>query len=350
MPRPTLQDVAARAGVSTATVDRVLHAREGVSERSRERVQAAVHDLGFGRLEGVALPTGRGPLRFAFLLPEGESGFTRSLLDAIGRSPAALTDVEVLPDVRRLPMGGGRAVIDALDALDPAEVDGVALFSGDTPGVRQAIDAAIERGVAVVTLVTDIPGSRRRHYVGIDNFAAGRVAATLTGRFAGPRRGPVAMIAGGPRQRDQLERQLGFEGVIAERFGHLEVLPLLHGDTRPDTNRGIAVELLRSHPDLVGIYSLSAGNASLLQGLDDAARAAGRRASAARRPLLVAHELSPAVREALIDGRVDAVIAQDVDHIARSAVRVLRAHCLGLPIVGSQERIRIDVHFADNLP
>ena len=36
---------------------------------------------------------------------------------------------------------------------------------------------------AVVTLVSDAPSSRRLHYVGIDNPAAGRTAATLMGRF-----------------------------------------------------------------------------------------------------------------------------------------------------------------------
>lgn len=352
MSRPTLHDVAARAGVSTATVDRVLHARDGVSERSRSRVQAAVRELGFGQLEGVPVSIGRSSLRFVFLLPEGESSFSHAMLDAVERSPAAVTDMTVRPEVRRIPLGGGRAVAAALDALDPHEIDGVAVFAGDSPGVRQAIDAAIDRGIALVTLVTDVPGSRRQHYVGIDNLAAGRVAATLTGRFAGSRRGPVALIAGGRLQRDQIERQLGFEQVIEERFAHLEVLPVQQGDARPGTNRRIVMELLERHPDLVGIYSLSAGNASLLDGLDERARArvSMRPQICHPPPLLVVHELSPAVRAALIDGRIDVVIAQNVDHIVRSAVRVLIAQCMGRPIVESQERIRIDIHFAENLP
>ena len=349
MPKPTLQDVANHAGVSMATVDRVLHARDGVSERSRRNVAEAVRALGFGRLDGVEVGKVRDSLRFAFLLPELDtgSGFTKAMHAAVERSPASVVDVDVLPEVLELPTGDGQAVAAALDALDPDEVDGAAVFAVDTPGVRQAINSAVDRGIPVVTLVTDIQGSRRERYVGVDNLSAGRVAGTLLGRFAGERRGSVALVTGPRRQRDQLERQLGFEQVIEERFAGLEVLPVVQGDARGDVNREIAIELLERHEDLVGIYSLAAGNASLLEGLGDgmAASKAGR-----RQPLFIAHELSPAMRAGLLDGRVDAILAQSVDHIARSAVRVLRACATNASIVDSQERIRIDVYFADNLP
>ncbi len=349
MSKPTLQDVAARAGVSMATVDRVLHARDGVSERSRRNVAEAVRALGFGRLDGIEVSKERDSLRFAFLLPEFAtgSGFAKAMHAAVEGSPASVLDVDVLPEVHELPTGDGHAVAAVLDSLDPREVDGAAVFAVDTPGVRQAINAAVDRGIPVVTLVTDIQGSRRQRYVGVDNLSAGRVAGTLLGRFAGERRGPVALVTGPRRQRDQLERQLGFEQVIEERFPGLEVLPVVQGDARGDVNRELAIKLLEHHEDLVGIYSLAAGNASLLEGLDEgmAASGAGR-----RQPLFIAHELSPAMRAGLLDGRVDAVLAQSVDHIARSAVRVLRACSTNADIVDSQEHIRIDVYFADNLP
>ncbi len=50
MPKPTVQEIAARAGVSTATVDRVLHGRTTVSGKSRRKVEEAVSQLGFTQL------------------------------------------------------------------------------------------------------------------------------------------------------------------------------------------------------------------------------------------------------------------------------------------------------------
>ena len=39
--------------------------------------------------------------------------------------------------------------------------DGVAVVALDHPRVREAINALTDRGVAVVTLVSDVPGSKR---------------------------------------------------------------------------------------------------------------------------------------------------------------------------------------------
>ena len=46
---------------------------------------------------------------------------------------------------------------------------------------------------------------------------------------------------------------------------------------------------------------------------------------------------------------MDAVINQDAGHEARSAARLLLAHCWGEPILEDQERIRIDIFIKDNL-
>jgi LacI family transcriptional regulator len=44
------------------------------------------------------------------------------------------------------------------------------------------------------------------------------------------------------------------------------------------------------------------------------------------------------------------VINQDVGHVVRSALRVLRARADGTAIVAAQERIRIDIFIRENLP
>lgn len=52
--RPQLTDVAACAGVSIATVDRVMNRRKGVSDRTRRRVLAAACDIGYLTREEAA--------------------------------------------------------------------------------------------------------------------------------------------------------------------------------------------------------------------------------------------------------------------------------------------------------
>jgi LacI family transcriptional regulator len=52
----------------------------------------------------------------------------------------------------------------------------------------------------------------------------------------------------------------------------------------------------------------------------------------------------------LRDGWLDAVVTQNLGHLARSALRVLRALVDGTPIDQDQERLRIEIVMRENLP
>ena len=84
--------------------------------------------------------------------------------------------------VKRVDVFDGELLASTLDSIGDVH-DGVAVAALDHPAVREAINALAARGVTVVTLVSDVPGSKRMHYAGIDNSSAGRTAASLMGRF-----------------------------------------------------------------------------------------------------------------------------------------------------------------------
>jgi LacI family transcriptional regulator len=212
----------------------------------------------------------------------------------------------------------------------------------DHPSVREAINSLVARGVFVVTLVSDVPGSKRVHYVGIDNSSAGRTAASLMGRFLGGRKGEVGLIAGSLALRDHIERQFGFEQVMAHEYRHLTILPVREG--RDDWQRveEVTVQLVKEHPQLIGIYNAGGGTRGIITALEKLGRD--------KDIVLIAHELTDFARKALIRGTIDAIINQDPGHEVRSAIRVLLARCDNAPLIESQERIRIDIYLRDNVP
>src|SRR6201997_5028944 len=58
--RPTMKDVASRAGVALKTVSRVVNGEPGVTPETAKRVLGAIQDLGFRRNESARLlRTGR---------------------------------------------------------------------------------------------------------------------------------------------------------------------------------------------------------------------------------------------------------------------------------------------------
>jgi LacI family transcriptional regulator len=341
MARTTLQDVARTAGVSLATVDRVMNRRPGVHAETAERVQAAINLLKY-RPDRLAARLARGrDHRFQYLLPSGRNAFMQALEAEVRTAAERFAYERVHLNVTHVDVFDGDALAAALERLR-GEVDGVAVVALDHPSVREAIDELAESGVTVVTLVSDAPRARRAHYVGIDNSAAGRTAASLLGRFLAGRGGKVGLVAGSIALRDHIERQLGFAQVMARDFPGLTLLPLVEGRDDDARVELLAAGLLADHSDLVGIYNVGAGNGGIVAALE----ASGR----ARDVVFVAHELTPFSRRQLIRGTIDAVINQDPGHEARSAARLLLAAREGMPIDPGQERIRIDIFIRENLP
>jgi len=339
MDKLTILQIAEHAGVSTATVDRILHGRTRVSEKTRKRVEEAVKELQNKNIPELFLQAAKGSYRFKFLTPNRKSNFVVDMERSLMVATAAFNDVEIICDLHQISLSDGNDLIEALDGIDPDQHQGVGAFVIDAPGVKQAISRAVERGINVITLVSDIPDSSRHHFVGIDNVSAGRVVGNLMGRFIGAQDGKIGVITGSLRIRDQFDRFFGFRQVIEERFPRLQLLPVFECESDPEKNRATTSELLQNEPQLQGLYSIAAGNIGILDALDNTDQS----------PVVIMHELSDPVRKALAKAQVDAVISQNTDHIARSAMRVLRAYCEDKPIVESQERIRMDIFLADNI-
>ncbi|TDQ77665.1 LacI family transcriptional regulator [Dongia mobilis] len=339
--RPTLVDVADYARVSLATVDRVFNRRPGVSPRTVERVEAALVKLGY-RPDAAALRLARGiHYNFCFLLPTGGNTFMSQLAGHIERSIDWLRDQNVFCDLKRVNVFDAQELAVELRQLQ-GRYHGIGVVALDHPVVRDAIDALVEGGAHVVTLVSDVPSSRRHRFIGIDNSAAGRTAATLMGRFLSAKNGRIGVIAGSLALRDHAERLFGFQQVIGSEYPGLVLLPPQQGQDSAESCREITRQLVRENPDLVGIYSIGAGNRGIAEALIESGRS--------HDIVFIGHELTEFSRRYLMQGIMHAVINQDSGHEARSAARVLLAFCSGQQVIDDQERIRIDIFLRDNLP
>ena len=341
MAKITIQDVAQRAGVSVATIDRVLNRRPGVKQKTVEKVETAIRELNYQPDRIAARLARNREYRFWFVLPTTAGEFMSHIAEEVEIMAARMASERVAIMVKKVDVFDGLLLSKTLDALGD-DVDGVAVVALDHPAVREAINSLAARGVAVVTLVSDVPGSKRIHYAGIDNSAAGRTAAVLMGRFLRGAKGKVGLFAGSLALRDHIERQFGFEQVMAHEFPQFEILPVR--ESRDDIGKGeqLALQLLREHPDLLGMYNVGGGTRGIVAGLESSPRA--------QDIVFIAHEVTDGSRRALIRGTIDVIINQDAGHEVRSAVRVLLAKVDNAPLIEAQERIRIDIFMRDNLP
>lgn len=342
MRRVTIHDVAAQAGVSLATVDRVLNGRPGVRKVTIDKVQAAAAELNYIPDVFAANLAKRRSYRFQFLVPDGPNAFMEDLTREARGYAGRLVRERIHMHVEPIDAFDGHRVAGTLAVLDRNVCDGVAVVAPTFPEVRAAIDRLQDRGVPVVTLVSDHVNSSRQRFIGIDNLAAGRVAGRLLGRFLPRSPAKAAFIAGSLGLRDHADRHSGCSEVLSREFPHVELLKVKEGRDDNTKNRDLVRRLLSDHPDLDALYNIGAGNRGVITALEESGRA--------RDIVFIGHELTPYTRAALQADTMDALIAQDPGHEIRSAVRVLKALCDNTPIVDGQETIGIDIFLKDNLP
>ena len=329
--RARLADVARHAGVSTATVDRVLNRRLSVREATVRRVLNAAVALDYLPAQQVRTLEEPEPLKLALLLPRGSNPYLALV------NERARTFVEQnRRDVRI------RSYF--MEGFDPDELcgamrrfarsaDAVIFMAIDHPKVRQATDELVAAGKKVITLISDVSTPRRQAFVGIDSFAAGRTAALLLGRFSGPRPGRVALIAASRVYRAHLEREVGFLGFI-ERFPHLSVIATREGHDDRGENYHHARSLLEKHADIRGIYNVGGSSDGIGRALVESGRAAD--------VSFIGHGLTPDTRALLANGVMDAVISQSPDILFETAIDA----AFGKPIPA----VPMDIYVSENLP
>ena len=186
--RPGMVDVARRAGVSHQTVSRVLNEPASVRPATRERVLAAIEELGYRRnMAARALVTDSSRMigvMTAFSHFYGPASTTAAIELAARRSNYGTL-------VTSLQVGDEEEIDEALGFLVNRGVDGLIAVAPSTGIARAAGRGA--GGVPMVVVADGFAPSERVHVVFVDQgLGAGMAVRHLVGR--GRRR--IAHIAG----------------------------------------------------------------------------------------------------------------------------------------------------------
>ncbi|MEX1057242.1 MAG: LacI family DNA-binding transcriptional regulator [Natronospirillum sp.] len=340
--RPTIQDLAQAAGVSLATVDRVLNNRQRVKESTAHRVMLAAEDIGYyaAGLIKHRIKASKPQYRLHFLLQKEEEVFYLQLSEALQ------TAVGDHPDMQ------GSARVDFVGEINPRTIaqrlreaaehaDALGIVAINHPLVAEAIDEVAAQGVPVFCLVTDVVAPGRAGYVGPDNHKRGRTAAWAVSRLSRSP-GKVAIMLGTHRYQSQEISEISFRSYLREYAPEFQVLESV---LNLDENRlayEAAVSLLTSNPELVAIFSAGGG----MEGLVQAVRDEGRDQDL----VLVCNELTPFSRGALRDHTIDLLVATPIARLATAAVDAMIEAIVQPTNLGMREiALPVDLYLAENI-
>ena len=312
-----VSDIASQAGLSRATVDRVLHGRAGVREATVAQVEQAIAELDRQRSQ-IRLS---GQTFIVDLVMQAPDRFGSAVRAALEHELPAARPASFRARFRLSEESNAERAAATLTAIRRRGSEGVILKAPDSAPVVEAVDDLAVAGIPVVTFVTDVPFSRRAAYVGVDNRAAGATAAYLITQWAGPepgRDGAVLVTLSSSAFRGEEEREIGFRAALRELAPRLTVREVTDTDGLDSTMLERVGEELGTAPTIRSVYSIGGGNTATLA----AFRAAGRAPS-----VFVAHDLDGDNRALLRTRQISAVLHHDLRADMRRACRLLlQAH------------------------
>ena len=302
--RFTIKEIAHQAGLSLATVDRVLHGRDHVRQATRDRVIAAEAELArqyaASQLRGTKVT-----LDIVMLAPDR---FTSAVRDAFEAELPLMRPATFRARFHLAEVLDEGALIALLRAIARRGTQGIVLKAPATPGVSAALTDLAARKIPVVTYVTDTAPALRLAYVGMPNRKAGSTAAYLLSRMAGPAPGRVLITLSSRGFEGEDARRIGFVDHLARHAPHLSTVTVSEGFGVNRATGTLIAQALAHHPDIRCVYSIGGGNRAIL----DAFAADGRTVD-----VFAAHDLDRTNTELLKTGRVSFVIHHSFRQDAR---------------------------------
>ena len=315
--RPTIADLAGAAGVSIATVNRILAGSASVRPRTMQRVQEAAGEIGFygvGAIDArkrVSIPR----YRLGFLLQQSHREWYQLIAKKIRDAARQRRDDEIEP------------VIEFADRLDPEHIaerlmllgdacDAVSVIAADHPLVSQTIQTLKARGKPVVSYITDQSAPDRAGYVGTDNWKLGRTAAWFIAQTT-QAPGRVAVFIGNHRYQCQDISDASFRSYVREHASHLTVADSRPTHEDPKEAHRIVSGLLAEMDDLVGIFVTGGGISGVLQALREAPE---ERRSMVR---VVCRDIGPETRKGLAEGLITAALVHPLDLTSGQLVQTM---------------------------
>jgi ribose transport system substrate-binding protein len=205
--------------------------------------------------------------------------------------------------------------IQIVDSMIARRVDGIALAAAERRALVQCVDRAAAAGIPVSVFDSGLDSTNYTTFVATNNVEAGRLAARKLAALLGGR-GKVAMVLHLPGSVSTMDRENGFEEVIAKEFPGIQLVERQYGMSDRARSRAAAENILTVHPDLDGFFASTEPSCS---GISMALK--GRKL--AGKVKFVGFDSSDPMIEDLRAGTLHATLVQDPYRIGYEAVRAL---------------------------
>jgi LacI family transcriptional regulator len=333
----TVKELAALAGVSIGTIDRVLYKRGRVSAETQAKVEAIVEQYQFTPNPIARRLKRNRAYRFCVLMPrrDQDSGYWEQALRGIEKGAVEVKPLGVELELFEYDRYNAREAQETAEAALAREPDGM-IFA---PIVRmqQMIPWFREKEIPYVFFDSDFPEMKPVCTISQDPIQGGYLAGRLMHLFAGNIVKPMAVLDFHSEDYHIMRRRDGFLQYVSEHN-----FPALVKEYPEETelSEEEITRFLAENPELTGIFITNC--------------MAHRVARAVQKTLkrrdffIVGYDLIPKNRQLLKEGAIDVIISQRAGDQGRQAVVNLYRHIVLEQKVEPKIEIPLDIYIREN--
>lgn len=251
-----VKEIARRANVSIATVDRVIHNRSGVSLKTKEKIQAIIKEINYKPNLLARRLASKKTFRFAVLIPKEspETEYWGAPLKGINNALAEVQIYGIEVSCFLYDLNNRETFIDQAENILKERFEGVIVAPSFMSEALEFFYKCESKKIKCVFINSDISHIRPLSYVGPDLFQSGKLAGNLSSYLI-PTSGKV-LILNISKELDAehhlLKKVAGFKSFLDDSSSSVEVDMLsIHETDYHSVSKELETYLFNKEIDLV---------------------------------------------------------------------------------------------------
>ena len=297
----TIQQIADAAGVSRGTVDRALNHRGRIAPEVEERIYRIAEEMGY--VHKARKKNTNKKSKIGVVTQLCKSSFMLEINRGIREAGEELKHrgIELLIEERE--SVDEQEQLDAIDRLVEQGICALAIMPVDCELIRARLNSlATEKNIPIVTFNSDIVGTRRLCFVGMDNHRSGQAAAGLVDMLTGGE-GKVLIITGHFSSALNNQRVDGFVEEAKRICPKLQIAGVQASFNDTVEVEKIIESALLNISGINAVFSVSGGQGGIGRAFE--------KLCLEKRPFVVIYDQTPKNEKIIRDGIADFLIDQN---------------------------------------
>lgn len=299
----TIQQIAEKTGVSRGTVDRALNNRGRINPEVAEMIKKTAEEMGYVHKAKKRQKAAVRPKKIGIVTQLSQTGFMVEIKRGIMIVQKELKELGIEVLLKENASVKEEDQLKSIEELVDEGIEGLALMPVDSEKVRAEINWLItEKNIPVVTFNSDIVGTKRCCFVGMDNRRSGQTAAGLFEMMTRGT-GKILIITGYFSSLLNNMRVDGFVEEIKNLSSSMEIAGVQGSFNSAEEVEHIIENAMINIAGINGIFVVSGGQEGIVKAFE--------KLGLEQRPYVVIYDQTTKNEELLKNGKVDFLIDQN---------------------------------------